>query len=146
MHQQAAAVKAVASQCCTGAGSKKFGASQKCISLYAGTACRSPKPRQLCRDVVAVIVVAVIWSRSRSNMLDYILQALHCIHSVLQGLQADLGRLAQAKEAGLEKLKQLSEQQQQLHNELSQAQQESNSSNRQLERLQRENQSLQASS
>ena len=63
----------------------------------------------------------------------------------LQGLQQALERQAQDKQQGLEQLKQLSGQQQALHAQLTQADQEHEASTRQLERLHKENMTLQVS-
>ncbi len=62
---------------------------------------------------------------------------------VLQDLHQELDSLAQNKQAGLEQLKQLMGQQQDLNAQLNQAQHDSDASSRQLERLQRENMTVQ---
>ena len=62
---------------------------------------------------------------------------------VLQAVQQELDTLAQNKRVGLDQLKQLTSQQQDFDAQLSQANQECDASGRQLERLQRENRSVQ---
>ena len=62
---------------------------------------------------------------------------------VLQAVQQELDTLAQNKRVGLDQLKQLMSQQQDFDAQLSQAHQECDASSRQLERLQRENRSVQ---
>ena len=70
----------------------------------------------------------------------------HRVSGVLQIVQQELDRLAQNKRVGLDQLKQLTSQQQDFDAQLSQAHQECDASGRQLERLQRENRSVQVRS